>query len=134
GSARRDGRPASYPSAAGSGPTRRARRVLAGAVAGLAFGVCVATASTSVSAHTDTPDRNIVHDVNGGVVRPPITGELTGVRDLRAPDRDQGTFGRTGPDGFGPDRPQPVSHQVGSGRVGVGAPARTELVSRAGVR
>lgn len=83
-------RPASYSSTRSS--TRRslhprqARRALAGAVAGLAFGVCVATASTSVYSHTNTPDRNLIRDVNGGVIGPPVTGQFTQVHNLRAPD------------------------------------------------
>ena len=96
--ARRDSRPTSYPHVRASGRTGRARSVLIGAMAGLAFGVFVATASPSVYSGTNTPGQNLIRDVNGAVVGPPVTGDLTGVRNLRThdPERDN-----PGPDGSG---------------------------------
>ena len=127
--ARRDGRPASHPRR--SGRTRRARRVLVGAVAGLAFGVFAATASPSVYTGTTVPDQNVIRDVNGGVVAPPVTSDLVGVRESHSHPRgdlgsDQaGIAGtrvgfRTDPDGEPGTDADRASRLVGRSSTGTG--------------
>lgn len=96
-----DGRPGSYPASRAPGRARRAsrtRRALAGAVAGLAFGVFAATASVASYAAPDAPQRNLIRDVNGGTISRPVTGSVVGVRSVRASEQrrsDRGT-GLTG--------------------------------------
>jgi hypothetical protein len=114
-----DRRQASAPPSRPPGRPRRVRRVLAGAVAGIALGVFAATAPTSVSGVGVAPDRGD-RGVNGGVVDPPTFGEV-GLREIQS-GLDEGRFGgvvrfgsRDG--GAPPDRAGAVSASRGQERV-----------------
>lgn len=88
-----DRRPLSAQTQAPPGRPWRMRRVLVGAVAGIAFGVFAATAPTTTSGAGVFPNRDLIRGGNGGIVDPPAFGEITGVRDIGGTGLDTGEFG-----------------------------------------